>query len=206
MAASYEIFAVDTVANAKSILKNNRYDFYLIDVELPDGKGYEVCQYIRLEKKDTTTPIIFLTGRQDTEAELQCFAVGAQDFIKKPFDMKVLESRLKFHLAKNQASDQLNFSDKALIPNESSLANVKIEFTVLELKLLVCLIQRSNRVMSLEDLRTTVWNSKPIPDAKITETMNIFKKKIMPLGNLVDHVEGFGYFLRSGAISNWPIS
>jgi putative two-component system response regulator len=76
-----------------------RPDLILLDIEMPDVSGFEVCQALKGEALTASIPIIFLTGKTEAEAQVEAFAIGAVDYISKPINAEVLRARVRMHLA-----------------------------------------------------------------------------------------------------------
>ena len=77
--ANFSIDTVETLSDGLRLLSTNQYDVVLLDLNLPDSYGIETCQ--RTHLATPSTPIIVLTGLADEERALECFKVGAQDYI-----------------------------------------------------------------------------------------------------------------------------
>ena len=88
-------------------------DLALLDVELPDGEGFEVCAQIRADPAFADIPIVFMTARGSLEDRLRGFSAGAQDYIHKPFDTPELVARLRAHLAQRAREDGLRHQVEA---------------------------------------------------------------------------------------------
>ena len=82
-------------------------DIVLLDVNLPDGEGYEICRQMRAESSLEKIPVIFLTSNGDIDSRLKGFESGAQDYIVKPFIMKELAARIHAHSAVKERQDVL---------------------------------------------------------------------------------------------------
>ena len=88
-------------------LSENIPELILLDVEMPDIDGYEVCSKIKGGPKIKEIPIIFLTVKSETEDIVKGFDLGAVDYITKPFNRKELISRVKTHISLKQSRDEL---------------------------------------------------------------------------------------------------
>ncbi|MBF0309347.1 MAG: SpoIIE family protein phosphatase [Magnetococcales bacterium] len=82
-------------------------DLILLDVNMPEMDGYEVCRRLRAEEKTREIPVIFVTARDATEDETRGFAEGAVDYITKPFSPPVVLARVRTHLALRRASREM---------------------------------------------------------------------------------------------------
>jgi putative two-component system response regulator len=76
-----------------------RPDMILLDIEMPDVSGFEVCQALKSEAATADIPVIFLTGKAEAEAQVEAFGLGAADYILKPVNSGVLKARVRMHLA-----------------------------------------------------------------------------------------------------------
>ena len=92
MLPDYEVTAVTTAEEALASIEDAQFDFYLLDVKLPDGSGIDLCRKIRAF--DPTTPIIFLTGAATPPNWKAAFKAGASDFLSKPEGLDRLEETL----------------------------------------------------------------------------------------------------------------
>jgi serine phosphatase RsbU (regulator of sigma subunit) len=82
-------------------------DLILLDVEMPEMDGYEVCGHLKVDPETREIPVIFLTGRTEVEDETRGFGAGAVDYIHKPFSPAVVRARVQTHLALRAAREQL---------------------------------------------------------------------------------------------------
>jgi len=91
--AGYEIDVALTMEEAEDLTFENKYDLYLLDINLPEGSGLELLEALRYA--EDTTPTIFITALTDMSSISQGFKLGAMDYIKKPFDPEELLIRLQ---------------------------------------------------------------------------------------------------------------
>ncbi len=94
----YQVFRVGSIENGKEKFNNEEFDLILLDINLPDGSGYDFCKYVK-EKKDT--PIIFLTALDEEVNIILGLDIGGDDYITKPFRVKELLSRIRVVLRKD---------------------------------------------------------------------------------------------------------
>ncbi len=94
--------ALDGV-DALSFVRKRRPDLILLDIMMPKMNGFQVCEILKAEKETKEIPIIFLTGKTDTESVVKGFEIGANDYIHKPFNQKELLARVKTHMSLQEA-------------------------------------------------------------------------------------------------------
>lgn len=140
-------------------------DIVLLDIMLPDMTGYEVFNYIR---KKSQVPILFISAKSEEVDRLLGFALGADDYITKPFSAKEVAFRLKVRL---KAIDSSVISKQVQQKRTTAFGNVTIneetgevikngevvELTAKELKLLIYFINNPNRIISKETICNEVW-------------------------------------------------
>ncbi|MFH2202283.1 MAG: response regulator [Elusimicrobiota bacterium] len=102
----YQVLAAATADAGRRGFAELRPDLALLDVELPDGNGVELCGEMRA-RDDGSMPILFLTAHNEIADRLRGFAAGANDYILKPFSFDELTARVRVHLATKQSGDTL---------------------------------------------------------------------------------------------------
>ena len=152
---------IDKAVNGKAALnsvRENNYDLVLLDVELPDMTGIDVCEKIR--DFDDTLPIIMLTSHQ--KFHNMGFDVGASDYVTKPIKADFLLTRIKHHIRKSrQAVNAVyRFGNFEFKPNHNELIDAKMKKIVLspmETNLLRYLLDANGTVVSRDKLLKDVW-------------------------------------------------
>ncbi len=104
-------------------------DLILLDVEMPEMDGYEVCGILKATPETRDIPVIFLTGKTETDDETKGFEVGAVDYIHKPFSAAVVKARVRTHLVLREAREQLA-RQLLFINNELEMAR-EIQLSIL---------------------------------------------------------------------------
>lgn len=101
----YEVFTVNWGEDGVRACQTNHPDLVILDIRLPDIDGYEVAHRLRSDRRTSNVPIIFLTEKRELSDKLQGLALGADDYITKPFDIQELRLRVRNSLARmNQGS------------------------------------------------------------------------------------------------------
>ena len=140
-------------------LKKGRYDLVLLDCNLPDGSGYDLCTEIR-EYGDM--PLFMLTARNTEMDEVKALELGAADFMSKPFSLAVLKARIRKILQSAEHGSRLVSGgivierDACRILREGS----EIPLSRIEYQLLLYLVENRNRVLAKEQILSYVWDSQ----------------------------------------------
>jgi signal transduction histidine kinase len=117
---SYDVDSAGNGAEALKLMKQNRPDLVLTDVMMPGTSGLDLCRAIKEDPSLRHIPVILLTARGESEAALDGYEAGADDFVSKPFHTKVLQARIRAHLKMRGLSLQL--ADQARLASAGTLA------------------------------------------------------------------------------------
>jgi len=98
LAETYDIFTVPSAAKMFDLLARNKPDLILLDIDMPEMNGLEAIKLLKTRPDTCGIPVIFLTGKNDPESELEGLALGAIDYISKPFMPQLLQKRVELHL------------------------------------------------------------------------------------------------------------
>ena len=100
LSADYEVITASDAGTAiEKSFGDPKPDLILLDIEMPDVNGFEVCQALKAEPQTADIPIIFLTGKAEAQAQVEGFKLGAVDYVTKPINAGVLRARVRLHLA-----------------------------------------------------------------------------------------------------------
>lgn len=143
--------------DAKKML-NDKVDLILLDINLPDGDGIDICKYIR---KEMSTPIIFLTAKDTEEDIVEGFKAGGDDYITKPFSLPILKERIKAVLKRGTAQGNIyNFKELKFDFDKLSLTknDLEIPITKIEVKLLELFIENKGKVLTRTQILEKIWD------------------------------------------------
>ncbi|MBC7426880.1 MAG: response regulator transcription factor [Bacteroidia bacterium] len=200
-------FTCDTIYDGSLFfkqLKNMKYDFYILDVNVPGLNGIEICTAIR--ETDKTTPILMLTAFGELEDKVTAFNSGADDYLVKPFHFEELYVRI-IALLKRKDKPQLS-TDKILIEDleintsDSTVtrAGKDIKLSPKEYQLLVLMAKANGRLVSKQTIGDQIWDYQiETTNNTIEVYINFLRKKIdknFPV-KLIHTRPGFGYFLKA---------
>ena len=185
-----------------------RPDLILLDLMLPGRTGLEVCQALRREGE---TPIIFLTAKSSEADKLVGFALGADDYITKPFSMHEFRSRVKAALRRagmSRAADvddgeaPIEVGDLRVEPSKRTvtLRSERVDLTFVEFEILVALAGDPGRVFTREALLTRIWGDSAYRDPRTIDVhIRHLREKLEADAKRPDYlftVRGVGYRFR----------
>ncbi len=102
---AYEIEVATNGLDALKQVEKDSPDLILLDIGLPDINGYEVCRKLKSDPDTKEIPVIFISSRSSTDAQLEGFNVGGVDYILKPFNSRIIDARVKTHLELKRLRD-----------------------------------------------------------------------------------------------------
>ncbi|MBR3024706.1 MAG: response regulator transcription factor [Oscillospiraceae bacterium] len=193
-----ELKTASSVAEAKSIL-NEDYDICILDVMLPDGTGYDICAEIR---KNSDTPIIFLTACDDELHTVLALEQGADDYIAKPFRMRELMARIKAVLRRTGGRTENAAETVKVGSNDVNIRTGKVfrngaevVLTAMEYKLLLIFINNRGSVISRQQILHNIWDVAGdfVTDNTLTVYVKRLREKLGDDEEVIKTVRGLGY-------------
>ena len=186
---------------ATQLIHNEHFDLAILDVNLPDGNGFDLCREFKAAWPEL--PVIFFTANDLETDVLNGFDMGAEDYVTKPFNMKILMRRVEVALRRNTAAEQPfsdRWSDGFLTLDFSKLTAVrgdeKIIVTSNEYKLLKALIENAGNILTRQNLLERLWDIEGnfVDDHALTATINRLRAKIEDeTHSYIKTVRGMGY-------------
>ena len=179
----YEVDNARTIDEAEKLWQNNKYDLAILDISLPDGSGYQLCEKIRLNSK---IPIIFLTAADEETDIIMGLDMGADDYITKPFKLAVFLSKVNAILRRsndfNQKNTVLNSNGISvnLLNGDVTKNGETLNLTSGEYKLLCLFMENPNIILSQEQILGKLWDSNNdfIDNSTLTVYIRRLRKKI----------------------------
>lgn len=197
---SWAVTHCATYNAAINSIKSSVFDIAVLDINLPDGNGIELCREIKAGYK---MPVIFLTVCDDEIVTVRGLDQGADDYITKPFRVRELQSRIRAVLRRNGTT-----ADKITLSNGMSIDSAKasvtrdgaqILLTALEYKLLLTFAQNVNIVINRTKLLQDVWDidGSFVSDNTLSVTIKRLRQKIEKPNEepIIKAVRGLGYKL-----------
>jgi DNA-binding response OmpR family regulator len=194
-------YAADGLSALNLVLRQT-YDVIILDVMLPGMNGLTFCQQIR-ENYELDTPVIMLTAKDTEGDKLKGFKAGTDDYLVKPFSLPELEARI---ISLVRRSTHQTFGKKKLVvedleyaPDTMKLKRGDTELTLkpIPLKILIILMQNTDRVVTRQEIEQEVWNDDP-PDSEVLRShIYAIRSEVDKTGStkLVHTIRGVGYRL-----------
>jgi two-component system OmpR family response regulator len=199
--AGFEVMTASSGAEAVRAAASGRPDLVLLDVMMPDGDGFEALSRIRSAGGEV--PVIFLTARDEVPDRVTGFAVGADDYVTKPFSLDELLGRIRAVLKRTRPDaprSRLRVADLELDEDahEVTRGGALVELTPTEYRLLRFLMVNAGRVVSKSQILDQVWEYGPDRDGGVVEPAVSYLRRKVDQGQprLIHTVRGFGYVLR----------
>jgi two-component system, OmpR family, response regulator len=201
-------FPVSAVASGRAAIaevRNEPFDLLILDVNLPDVDGYEICRKIRADGNNVA--VIFLTARDDPADLKSGFTAGGDDYLTKPFSLEELMLRIDAVLRRmggNQVETSRLVAGEVVLDQDAYRVwrgDEEISLSPTEFRLLRYLMQNQDRVVSKNQILDHVWDYEYVGDLNAVETyVSYLRKKLGDKdAHLIRTVRGFGYSLQSSS-------
>lgn len=208
----YRVTLAKSAGEAEILREKGRYDLGILDINLPDGNGYDVCRSIR-EEEDM--PVIFLTAADAEVNVVMGLELGADDYICKPFRINELMARIRTVLRRsgrgsesgNGQSDGIRrvghiniYTNEARVSRTDSGSEESVELTALEYRLLLTFLNNRGIVMSRAALLQDMWDVSGdfVNDNTLTVYIKRLRDKIErdpSAPGIIKTVRGLGYIM-----------
>ncbi len=190
----YEVISCMDMAEGRRLF-SGEISLILLDLNLPDGSGYEFCGWVK-ERGDT--PVIFLTVRDDAADITMGLDMGADDYITKPFSIPVLESRIRAVLRRISKTEEGILScgtiriDKKRM--QASARGEDISLTSLEYRLLLILIENKGCILPRNLILEKLWDDEAnfVNDNTLTVAIKRLREKLKD-ASCIKTIRGIGY-------------
>ena len=183
----------------------------ILDVMLPVLDGHEVCRRLRAAAATRHTRILMLTAKSEESDELIGFALGADDYVTKPFSVKVLLQRIKVleRSHSKRAVDEDVVSHQNLIIDRAchkvAVNEIPLDLTRTEFRLLDTLVRQPGRVFQRSELiDASLGKNTVVLERTIDVHIRALRKKLGDSANLIETVRGVGYRFRDSHSEDLP--
>ena len=193
---------VGTIAEYEAFMKENTIDLLLLDVNLQHESGFLLCKKIR---EESDLPIIFISARQSDDDMLTALNIGGDDYIKKPYTLSILLAKVKIVLKRFGKTEQRieEQYDNGMTLDQATLTvtvdGKRIELKAKEFRLLSCLFENRNTIVTKERLFQEVWGDSFFSDGTLNVHIRKLREKIEKNPNepeMITTIWGTGYMLK----------
>ena len=195
--AGYGVYSTATIKGGKKLFRGKEMDLILLDVNLPDGEGFSFCKWVKAQRE---VPVIYLTARDLEEDALEGYESGAEDYVTKPFSMKILLRKIEVILKRMTPVNRLIFEDSYIsIDLENARVAVKgkeCPVTPTECRLLRQFLLNRGQLLTYDLLLERLWDSggQFVDKHALAVNVNRLRGKIEDRDHrYISNVYGMGY-------------
>lgn len=203
-----DVLTCQSLLEGQKLIQDQTFDLLLLDLGLPDGDGMKLLSWIEASPHLKKIPLFILTAKNEIASKTQAFALGADDFITKPFDPQELKLRILAKMKKtseqNKLNDTLKINDlNIFIATQKVYLSLPqgpqaIDLTAIEFRLLSILAKNPERIFTREDLLKMAWGDHVnITDRTVDTHIGNLRKKIKSSQVTIETVVNVGYKLKN---------
>ncbi|WP_061310667.1 response regulator transcription factor [Clostridium botulinum] len=207
MKEGYNVIATDSMKESQQKLNKEKVDLIILDINLPDGNGFDYCLDIR---KTSNIPIIFLTALDSEIDVVNSLDMGADDYITKPFRLRELISRVNAIIRRTSNDCDFNIiqsKDIFFYINEMKIEKhgKEIFLSKTELKLLQYFMKNYQKILSKEQIIESLWNidGEFINENTVAVNIRRIREKIEEVPSKPEYIQtirGIGYVWKEGCV------
>ena len=187
--------------DAEYFLQNYKCDVIVLDWDLPDKNGIDICRDFR--KKGGTTPILLLTGRSQIDEKEEGLDSGAEDYLTKPFALKELSARIRALLRRSPqlSENELHVGNITLSPRDHSVKQNGKEISLFpkEFALLEFLMRNNKEIFDSPALLDHVWTAEAgVGPETVRQSIHRLRQQLDSEGqpSVIENIRGVGYRIR----------
>lgn len=188
----YDVASFFDGEKALDSIGNSSYDMLLLDVNVPNIDGFEILSYLR--DIGNTTPAIYITSLAGIDDLKKGFDLGADDYLKKPFELEELNTRIEHIVRLYRLQEEIEFDGMKFIPKAHQIFanNNVIEMRQKEAQVLEYFIRNTGKIISCDEIIENIWDDENIPAHATIRTYiknlrKMFKKEYF------ENIKGEGY-------------
>ena len=197
--AGYRVLVAGDGAAGIDVAMAEHPDAIILDLMLPRLNGLEVAKRLRAQERTSSTPLLILSAKGETESRIKGLELGADDYLPKPFSPKELVLRIKALLRRSAVAVATEITSAGPFVLDRTTLKVtlegrRLELTSTEFKLLSLLIGKVGTIQSREDLLDEVWGYKNTVDTRTVDThMRRLREKLGGHSDCLETIRGEGY-------------
>ena len=200
--ANYQVSGFSSARDMYEKLSKIKPDLFLLDIMLPDEDGNQILRNLRKNPETARIPAIMVTAKSSEIDLIKAFDEGSDDYIKKPFSIMELASRVKAVLRRtNKNEDEhivINYKDLTLNDEKRkvSISGENIDLTYKEYELLRYLLVNKGIVLSREKIMDYVWGTDFMGESRTLDMhIKTLRKKLGEYGDIIRTIRNVGYIV-----------
>ena len=180
----YEVVCVENAGEAQRVIESAALDCVILDVDLPDESGFELCARVR---ERTGLPIVFLSGYTEEQSRIKGLTIGGDDYVCKPYSLTELELRVRSRIRAGYAAEPpktLRFGELVISPCDRAVTYgaVSADFTTYEFDVLYFLARHPGEVFTYEQIYSQVWRAPVNKGLKSLQTIIVrIRQKLLDI-------------------------
>jgi DNA-binding response OmpR family regulator len=200
--SGFDVETAGTIAEGWVKATASSFDIFLLDVNLPDGSGLDLCRRIRDTGRDV--PILFLSARTDEAVVVEGMNLGAEDYIRKPFGTEELKVRMNKAMKRaSPAKNQIDYGPISLSVDKrtATIHGQALKLGKREFDILVILTKKAGDVVTRENILSLLESNSDLYDRTIDSHLSHLRRKLRDVANdeiQIVPVYGVGYRLQKG--------
>jgi two-component system phosphate regulon response regulator PhoB len=205
--AGYQTAHAATGAEALARARSAQPQVVVLDLNLPDVSGTDVCRLLKADPQTRAIPILMLTARGSESDRIEGLELGADDYVAKPFSVREVVLRVEAVARRRGVPDKGHEPPARVLragPIELDIdAHIvrvdgeALPLTLQEFRLLAYLVEGKGRVRTRDELLADVWNTSPDLETRTVDThVKRLRDKLREAGELIETVRGLGYRIR----------
>ncbi len=197
--AGHTIVGIDNANEALMLLEDFLPDLILLDIMLPGLKGDQFLTLIRANKKFTQIPVIIISAKSSEEDIVRVLEAGADDYLTKPFSIKVLLAKIMVVLKRSRTDETgaiITYAEISIdeTDHKAFVAEQELILTNKEFELLLLFIKHPRRVFTRNQLLTTIWGyDADVYTRTVDSHISTLRKKLGEVGKIIKSISKIGY-------------
>lgn len=188
----YEVECYFDGEKALDAIGSASYDLLLLDVNVPNIDGFEILSYLR--QIGNTTPVIYITSLAGIDDLKKGFDLGADDYLKKPFELEELKARIEHIIRIYRLQEEIEFDGMKFIPkaHQIFIDDHVVEMRQKEAQVLEYFIRNAGKIISCDEIIENVWDDEHVP---AHATIRTYIKNLRKLfeKEYFENIKGEGY-------------